>query len=259
MTTNIMTAVSATTADTSNNVTQFLFATLIIAMLALVNPTSASANERRINITLDDGSDIKVFLFEPDDHGEGPWPLTLLISGGIGNEYIARAQFWLGRKLAEHGWAIAVPVSPDNKPFTGENARRIPQVIAKLQKDKNVMYGKSLLVGVSSGGSSALEIATQEPTHYYGVIAAPGILRPGLTFDDLHNLPVYLRIAEDDTFNWDEQLPEMMLRLTRANANVDAELIDNGSHVFQLDWQDLGRWLDSLKVPLSAPRLEYIP
>ena len=254
-----MTAVTAIQANNTKGVTSILFATLIITMLTLVNPIGASANERRLNVTLDDGSDIKVFLFEPDDQGEGPWPLTILISGGVGNEYIARAQFWLGRKLAEHGWAIAVPVSPDNKPFTGENARRIPKVIAKLQKDEKVMYGKSLLVGVSSGGSSALEIATQEPTQYYGVIAAPGILRPGLTFGDLHNLPVYLRIAENDTFNWDDQLPEMMLRLTRANANVDAELIDNGSHVFQLDWQDLGRWLDSLKVPLSSPALEYIP
>ncbi|GGG54849.1 hypothetical protein GCM10011403_09930 [Pseudohongiella nitratireducens] len=238
---------------------QILTALFSIALLTLIYSSPASATERLLNITLDDGSDIKVFLFEPDDHGDGPWPLTILISGGTGNEYIARAQFWLGRKLAEHGWAIAVPVSPDSKPFTGENAKRIPKVIAKLQKDEKVMYGKSLLVGVSSGGSAALEIATQEPTQYLGVIAAPGVLRPGLEFDNLHDLPIYLRIAEGDTFNWDEQLPGMMLRLTRANANVDAELINNGSHVFQLDWQDLGRWLDSLKVPLSAPALEYIP
>lgn len=238
---------------------QSLFAVFTIAVLTLLNSANATANERRLNITLDDGSEVKVFLFEPDQDGDGPWPLTILISGGTGNEYIARAQFWLGRKLAEHGWTIAVPVSPDSKPFTGENARRIPKVIAKLQQDENVMYGKSLLVGVSSGGSSALEIATQEPTQYYGVIAAPGLLRPGLSIDNLHNLPIYLRIADNDTFNWDEQLPDMMLRLTRANANVDAELIDNDSHVFQLDWQDLGRWLDSLKVPKSSPGLEYIP
>lgn len=238
---------------------QGLLVVLSIAVLALIHPTHANANERRLDVTLDDGSEVKVFLFEPDQDGEGPWPLTILISGGTGNEYIARAQFWLGRKLAEQGWAIAVPVSPDNKPFTGENARRIPKVIAKLQQDDKVMFGKSLLVGVSSGGSSALEIATQEPTQYYGVIAAPGILRPGLSFDNLHNLPIYLRIAENDTFNWDEQLPDMLLRLTRANANVNAELIDNGSHVFQLDWQDLGQWLDSLRVPQSLAPLENTP
>ena len=236
-----------------------LFAFFSAALLTLAGAPDVSANERLINVSLDDGSEVKVFLFEPDDHGDGPWPLTILISGGTGNEYIARAQFWLGRKLAEQGWAIAVPVSPDSKPFTGENARRIPKVIAKLQKDEKVMYGKSLLVGVSSGGSSALEIATQDPTQYLGVIAAPGVLRPGLEFDNLHDLPIYLRIAENDTFNWDEQRADMLLRLTRANANVDAELINNGSHVFQLDWQDLGRWLDSLEVPQSAPTIEYIP
>lgn len=243
----------------SQTLIQGLLAVFTITVLALMNPTKADANERRLDVTLDDGSEVKVFLFEPDQDGDGPWPLTILISGGTGNEYIARAQFWLGRKLAEQGWAIAVPVSPDNKPFTGENARRIPKVIAKLQQDEKVMTGKSLLVGVSSGGSSALEIATQEPTHYYGVIAAPGILRPELSFDNLYNLPIYLRIAENDTFSWDEQLPEMMLRLTRANANVDAKLIDNGSHVFQLDWQDLGRWLDSLKTPESSSELDSTP
>lgn len=215
-----------------------------ILVLLFLLPAMALADETVVQ--LDDGSSVKVFLFEPKDHGDGPWPLCVLMSGGSGNEYVARAQFWLGRELANQGWMIAVPVSPNNSPFTGENGRKIPKVIAQLQQSPNIMPGKALLVGVSTGGSSALELAAQNPEQYYGVVAVPGMLKDLSVIQDMKDLPVYLRIAENDLFRWNNHMPALVDALSAASAQVNARLVSDGRHVFRLNWDELQPWLESL-------------
>ncbi|MDT8427156.1 MAG: dienelactone hydrolase family protein [Pseudomonadales bacterium] len=215
-----------------------------LLLLVLLLPAEALANEQIV--TLHDGSQVKVFLFYPKDHGEGPWPLCVLISGGVANEYIARAQFWLGHELANQGWAIGVPVSPDDKAFFGDNARAIPQVITELQKNQQISPGKSLLVGVSNGGSSAIEIAARDPEQFLGVVAVPGILKNPDVLQDMKQLPMFIRIGEQDFLRWHQQLPALREQLIKAGAKVDAALVPGANHVFPLNWDELTPWLDSL-------------
>ena len=229
----------------SGNLTKLISLALLGCMMIL--PLTSHARDRVAEVELDDGSTVKVFLFVPETGGDGPWPLCILMSGGRGNEYVARAQFWLGRELSEHGWMIAVPVSPNNTPFTGENALKIPKIINELQKEPDILPGKALLVGVSTGGSSALEIAAQQPDLYHGVVAVPGMLKDLNLIGDMKNLPVYLRIAEGDLFRWDEQMPALVDALEQGSAIVDAKLLNEGKHVFRLDWDELEPWLGALR------------
>ena len=198
-------------------------------------------------VTVEDGSTVKVFVFYPDADGEGPWPLCVLMSGGTANEYIARAQFWLGHELASRGWAIAVPVSPDSNSFFGKSGEKIPEVITQLQQHPNIRAGKSLLVGVSNGGSSALEIASQHPQNYYGVVAVPGIIKDETKIGSLNNLPVFLRIGENDYLRWNRLLPRLISQLESSGAEVNAKLVPNEGHVFPIDWNELQPWLDSVR------------
>ncbi len=213
--------------------------------LLLLLPGALHAAETMVR--LDDGTDLKVFVFYPKEGGDGPWPLCVLMPGGGANEYLARAQFWLGHELAERGWAIAVPVSPDDKPFFGSNAEKIPKAIARLQRSPKIMEGPTLLVGVSNGGSSALEIASQDPDKYLGVVAVPGIIKRPHELKDLNGLPVYLRIGSKDPFRWHEQLPGLTADLTAAGAQVDAALMPDASHLFKIDWENLQPWLKGLE------------
>ncbi|MDP1930826.1 MAG: hypothetical protein Q8L60_05160 [Gammaproteobacteria bacterium] len=216
----------------------------IILLLALL-PGVIQATEEIV--TLEDGSAVKVFLFYPKDHGEGPWPLTVLMSGGTGNEYIARAQFWLGHELANRGWVIAVPVSPDGNSFFGKSGEKIPLVIEQLQKLSDIEYGKTLLVGVSNGGSSAIEIGSRNPEKYFGVVAVPGIIKDPDNLGNFKDLPVFVRIGEDDFLRWNRLLPLLKSQLVGAGARVDAELVPNGSHVFPIEWDELQPWLDNVR------------
>ena len=198
-------------------------------------------------VVLEDGRSVKVFLFYPENDGEGPWPLTVLMSGGTANEYIVRAQFWLGDELASRGWVIAAPVSPNDNSFFGSNGEKIPKVIEQLQKLPAIEDGKTLLVGVSNGGSSALEIASRNPEEYYGVVAVPGIIKDHAIIGKFDNLPIFLRIGENDFLRWNRQLPILQKQLTEAGARVDAKLVPDGSHVFTIDWNELQPWLDTLR------------
>jgi len=222
------------------------------ALYLLLLPALAEARDTIVE--LEDGSSVKVFLFAPSsEHGDGPWPLCVLMPGGDGNEYVARAQFWLGKELATRGWMIAVPVSPTNTPFTGANGQKIPKVIEHLQASRDIMPGKALLVGVSTGGSSALELAAQHPEQYYGVVAVPGMMKDLSLIGDMKQLPVYLRVAEDDLFRWNENMPALAEALRTGGARVDAALVPDARHVFQLDWNNLQPWLESLHTPDVAP------
>lgn len=236
----------------------YLLRCFIFSMLL----ASAALHAAEEFVVLDDGSEVKVFLFFPKDHGEGPWPLTVLMSGGTANEYVARAQFWLGHELANRGWVIAVPVSPDSSSFLGESGQIIPQVIDKLQQINEIEGGKTLLVGVSNGGSSALEIANRHPERYLGVVAVPGNVADNTVLADFKGLPIFLRIGENDFLRWNNRLALLELALSRAGASVNAKLEPDASHVFPINWDELQPWLDAIHretppshelLPLSAP------
>lgn len=221
-------------------------ALISLVFLLCLLPGFLRAEEKYV--TLDDGSSIKVFLFYPKNADEGPWPLSVLMSGGSANEYIVRAQFWLGHELANRGWAIAVPVSPDGNGFFGKIGESIPAVIAHLQKDiAEIDHGKSLLVGVSNGGSSALEIASRHPEKYFGVVAVPGIIKDSEDIGNFQGLPVYLRIGENDFLRWNRLLPQLKAELEAAGARVNARLEPDANHVFPINWDELQPWLDEIR------------
>ena len=78
----------------------------LLILLILLPPGMLFAAEQ--NVELQNGSTVKLFFFEPHSEGEPP-PLAIFIAGGSNNEFMAKAQFWLGKEFVDRGWAIAVP------------------------------------------------------------------------------------------------------------------------------------------------------
>lgn len=196
-------------------------------------------------LSLADGTAIKVLYFAPKT-AVVESRLALLISGANSNTFMARAQFWLGKELVSRGWSIAVPIAPDSTGFGGENAHLLPEITSQLQALHGQNSSKPLLIGISSGGTTAMEIALRYPTSYSGVVAAPGLVQSE-NLQALQGLPVYLRIGEKDDFRWNRQLHTMAGKLRDAGAEVDAAIVADAKHIFQLDWNSLENWLNSLK------------
>lgn len=216
----------------------------ILCLLLLLVLPSGNLLAAEEFVALADGTAIKVLFFAPKSSPAKP-RLALLISGGNSNTFMARAQFWLGKELVDRGWSIAVPISPDSTGFGGANAHLLPQLTTQLQTVHGQFQGKPLLIGISSGGTTALSVAARFPTSFSGVVATPGLVQDE-SLQTLQGLPIYLRIGEKDDFRWNRQLDSMVARLRGAGAEVDAEIVVDAKHIFQLDWDNLERWLNTL-------------
>ena len=234
-----------------------LYILILASLTLLAAPRHGFTAEE--TIILDDGISVRVLYFEPENSTEPP-PLAILISGGYSDEFMARAQFWLGKEMVERGWAIAVPISDQGRKFFVENGGIIPAVVERLRESHTVKEQKPMLLGISSGGSAALAIAAATPELYQGVIATPGRIWDEEKFTRLAGLPVFLRVGEKDDFRWNRLLDENATLLRQAGANVNAALVPNAHHIFALDWEELETWLRSVqntqRMQQSTPNTE---
>ena len=98
-----------------------------LVLIASIFCSMAYAQER---ITLGDGSRLSVYIVKPAQTLSEPSPLVILMGGGPGNASISRdTSIWLGGGFAERGWMVAVPVSPNNRAFRGdENNHKVEQL-----------------------------------------------------------------------------------------------------------------------------------
>ena len=218
----------------------------LILLLSFLFSGMSVAQER---ITLEDGSRLAVFVVQPAETTESPAPLLILMGGGPGNASISRdTSIWLGGGFAERGWLVAVPVSPNNRAFRGEeNNGKVEQLITELQKRENVADGKVLLAGISNGGMSALEIARRNPQNYSGVAAVPALATSVVDNRPLAGFPVYLRIGGADQLGWADRFGETVDALTEAGVDLDAAILDSAPHMFRMNWESLDAWLDKVK------------
>ncbi|MDD9889066.1 MAG: dienelactone hydrolase family protein [Gammaproteobacteria bacterium] len=204
-----------------------------------------AAQER---ITLEDGSVLAVFMVRPAETSSEPAPLLILMGGGPGNASISRdTSIWLGGGFAERGFMVAVPVSPNNRAFRGdENNGKVEQLIVELQQRDDIASGKVLLAGISNGGMSALEIARRNPENYFGVAAVPALATSVVDNRPLADFPVYLRIGGADQLGWADRFDETVDALTEAGVDLDAAILDSAPHMFRMNWESLDAWLDKV-------------
>mgnify|MGYP001365396238 FL=1 len=219
---------------------------LLLSLLLLFLPAMTKAQER---IDLADGSRLNVFMVQAAETTDQPAPLLILMGGGPGNASISRdTSMWLGGGFAQRGWTVAVPISPNNRAFRGEeNNGKVEQLIVELQKRENIAAGKVLLAGISNGGISALEIARRNPEDYKGVVAVPALATSVVDNRPLNGFPIYLRIGGADQLGWADRFDETVDALTQAGVDLDAAILDSAPHMFRMNWESLDPWLDKVK------------
>ena len=220
--------------------------TTLFIFCCFLFPVATQAQER---ITLQDGTVLNVFLVAPENADDQASPLVILMGGGPGNASISQdTSRWLGSGFAQRGWMVAVPISPNNRSFRGAiNNELIASLITQLQKRENIAQGKVLLAGVSNGGMSALEIARRNPQDYLGVAAVPAISGADTDNEALKDFPVYLRIGGSDQLDWADRFDETVASLTGAGVVLNADILDGAPHMFRMEWETLGIWLQEIQ------------
>ena len=210
--------------------------------LLLLMPISAYTQSE---FTLSDGSAFRAYFDTP---GAGEHPLVVILGGGAGDARIASSAFRNhGDGFIDRGWAVVAPVSPNGQSFWGENGGKIYDLIATLKKRDDIADGPVLLMGISNGGISSLDIASRSPRDYLGIIAVPALASDSLQLAALENFPVFLRIGSEDRLGWGSRFDDTVRVLERAGVVLDAKLLQGTGHTFPLDWNDVDAWLGSLE------------
>ena len=210
--------------------------------LLLLMPISAYTQSE---FTLSDGSAFRAYFDTP---GAGEHPLVVILGGGAGDARIASSAFRNhGDGFIDRGWAVVAPVSPNGQSFWGENGGKIYDLIATLKKRDDIADGPVLLMGISNGGISSLDIASRSPRDYLGIIAVPALASDSPQLAALENFPVFLRIGSEDRLGWGSRFNDTVRVLERAGVVLDAKLLQGTGHTFPLDWNDVDAWLGSLE------------
>ena len=223
-----------------------LLRAIVICLISPVFLINAACAQDKL--VLEDGSAIQYFLALPEIRGEAPLPLAVFMGGGSGNAPISYTVYrFYANELASLGWAVVVPVSPNNRSFRGVNVDRVRELIGYLQERDDIQQGKTLLAGISAGGMSALEIARRHPDEVLGIMAVPALVRDDTNLDALAGMPVYLRIGSADELGWGMQYEATVKALEAANVVLDADLLYGEPHMFGLDWGRVELWLETLQ------------
>ena len=190
------------------------------------------------------GNTIQTLVARPEVPEGRRSPLCILLPGGAGRiPEAAGVMDALGNPLAERGWLVVVPVSPDGTSFSGDAAEHVVSVMDKFGKEPDIRPGKVLLAGVSNGGIAALQVAGMVPDRVSGVIAVPGLLNHWTKVAQLRHLPVYLRIGAEDNLGWFEHYEDITRRLQHVGVRLDAELLEGVGHGIPLNWQEIDAWI----------------
>jgi predicted esterase len=78
-------------------------------------------------------------------------------------------------------------------------------------------------------------------------MAVPAIVRDNANLEALSGMPVYLRIGGEDQLGWASQFDESVERLKEFGTVLDAEILDGAPHMFDMDWERLEPWLETVK------------
>lgn len=213
----------------------------ILLILLLIMPITAFTQSE---FHLPDGSSFRAYFDTP---GEGIHPLVVIMGGGPGDERIAGSAFRNhGDGFIDRGWAVVAPVSPNGQSFWGDNGGKVRDLITVFKERNDIAGGPVLLMGVSNGGISALDIALRHPEEYLGIIAVPALASDSPQLRLLEGFPVFLRIGSEDRLGWGSRYEDTVRILERAGVNLDARLLQGIGHTFPLDWNELEPWLDAI-------------
>lgn len=216
----------------------------LFTALLLLMPISVYT---QTEFSLPDGDTLQAYFDLPKDGGAEGVPLVVLLGGGPGDARVASSTFRNhGDAFIDRGWAVAAPVSPNAQSFWGGNADKVRGLISVLKARPDIADGPVLLMGVSNGGISSLEIASRHPDEYLGVIAVPALANNARELAALEGFPVFLRIGSEDRLGWGSRFDSTVSVLEEAGVVLDAQLLQGTGHTFPLDWQELGPWLEQV-------------
>jgi len=208
----------------------------LVALAAILLLASSARADRELRrLPLRDGTTLRYAeLLPPDYRSDRAYPVLLALPPGDQSAAMverAVALYW--QSLAQHGWIVVSPATPDGRLFFQGAESVLPELMDHVLAAFRVEGGRLHLAGVSNGGRSAFHLAVASPSRFASLTVLPGFPPSAGDFaklDRLRGLPVALFGGSLDP-GWVAQMRRTRARLESLGADVHLTVYPGEGHV----------------------------
>lgn len=208
---------------------------LNIALVTLVAfSSSAWARPKEKKLEIDDQRHVGYYFNDKKSK-----IICVLLPGGGQSKEFAQGLLPHAKNFEKMGFSTAVVYTNFGPLLNQTNTTQyLVKLLENLKKEHNAEG--FIMLGLSNGGTGSIQAAESNQNLIIGVIAVPSSAQPQ---ELAKGLPVYFRLGENDQLGWAKSFDKIKSALESSGAEVDAEIVKNGAHIFDLNWKEIEAWL----------------
>ncbi|MDB2686108.1 alpha/beta hydrolase [Mariniblastus sp.] len=217
-----------------------------LAFIVLLFSTPLAGQEVE-QVPLKGGKFLEVMIFRPTASDLTPTtalPLMLALSPGGQDARMARvAADMIAKPAVKRGYIVAVPIKR-NKLFYQGGEKDLPALFDWLEEQQTIDRSRSIVMGISNGGRSAMKVMSLWPDRFGGVATSPGLMAREDKTKGLKGKAVWMRVGKSDSKGWRTGSKSTAERLEKAGCLVSHEVVPGG-HVIPVKTDEALDFLES--------------
>lgn len=141
---------------------------------------------------------------------------------------------YFAEDAAKNGWVLVSPMALNGKSWFAGTEAHLPALVAQLESEYSIEYGRFHVAGVSNGGRSAMRVVGLYPEIAHSLTVLPGMPASDADWTRLQNLahlPISMYVGGDDTA-WVDGARRAESELGRMGApDVQLSILEGQGHV----------------------------
>ena len=149
----------------------------------------------------------------------------------------------IAKPAVKRGYVVAVPIKR-NKLFFQGGEKDLPALFTWLEKQQKIDHSRSIVMGISNGGRSAMKVMSRWPKKFGGVATSPDLMTKSDKTNGLKGKAVWMRVGKKDSEGWRTGSKSTAQRLEKAGCLVSHEVVPGG-HIIPVDMNEALEFLES--------------
>ena len=215
---------------------------LVVALLLMTVATASSAfgrgrESRTLAIAPRQELRYQVVLPGGFDAAKSTPVMLLLPPGAQDKAMVEVALGFVEVAAAKRGWVVVCPEAIEREPFTEKGRQHLKPLVAALRAKMKIEGDQVHVAGISNGGRSAMQFATEAPADCASLYVFPGAFPSSIPSEaalkQLVKIPVRMLVGGRDDPSWREAGAHAVAALKNAGVDATLEIRAGQGHVIR--------------------------
>ncbi len=176
--------------------------TALLCLLAFAQEESHPSPDWH-ELKVDESTTLRYIVEKPATFdGESTLPFLLVFPPGDQSKEMAEwVVSYFAEQAAKNGWVLVSPMAVDGKSWFSGPEVHLPALIAQLESEFSIEYGRVHVAGISNGGRSAMRVVGLYPEIAHSLTVLPGMPASEEDWTRLQNLahlPISMYVGGND-------------------------------------------------------------